>query len=105
MEDLLSTITKTFSQDIVGTIILVLIIFGGLSVAKFAYRVVSDRNFHLSKVIEELVKTVSENTIAIRQLEHELKKMDQVFKKIPEIEASIAVHEVRLDNLEKTKEK
>lgn len=105
MEDLLSTITKTFSQDLAAGFILVLIVFAGLSVARFAYRVSSDRNSHLSKVLQELIKTVATNTTAIQNLENELKRMDAIFKKIPEIEANIAVHEVRLDNLEKTKEK
>ena len=105
MEDLLSNITKSFSADAVGVILLILVLFGGLSVVKFAYKVMSDRNVRLSTVIEELVKTVSENTIAIKQLESELKRMDAIFKKIPEIEANLAVHEVRLENLEKTKEK
>lgn len=105
METLLNSIAKSFPADLTGVILLCLIIFGGLSVTKFAYKVTSDRNVRLGVVLQELVKTVAENTAAIRQLEAELKRMDAIFKKIPEIEASIAVHEVRIDNLEKTKEK
>jgi len=55
----------------------------------------------LGIVLQELVKTVAENTTAIRQLESELKRMDQIFKKIPEIENNLAVHEVRLQTIEK----
>lgn len=105
MEDLLSTIAKTFSHDLVGGIILVLIIFSGLSVARFAYRVVSDRNANLSKVLQELIKTVASNTNAIQNLENELHRMDAIFKKIPAIEQNLAIHEVRIENLEKDKEK
>lgn len=108
MEDLLINISKNFSADVIGAILLILVLFGGLSVVKFAYKVMNDRNSNLSKVIEELIKSVSENTLAIRQLEGELsqlkgelKRMDAIFKKIPEIEANLAVHGVRLDNLEK----
>lgn len=101
METLLNSIAKSFPSDITGTILLCLIVFGGLSVTKFAYKVTSDRNVRLGTVLQELVKTVAENTTAIRQLESELKRMDQIFKKIPEIENNIAVHEVRLQTIEK----